>query len=396
MSNVKSLSKSRWKGALLATVAASVFAPLAANAQTAPSMTLSLSLSPLGDTNAYGGKGFVDDTVPGNVGGYAQGPSTTEYIPPDQSTPIYVYATVTGSSAVSASYIDGLQYVYFNVLESSNVNVAEGTITKAVPNAALGFAFAANGSQNGSTGYTSGNLAVGSTSVLTSVAKPRSVRPVWSSSVAGTGDGSNVIIQGNSVSFLVETLYYTPSTHTYVNGSQTSGDSSYTANGGVTNSFTLAPESSLSSLLTTGGYAATNYFVGETAGTPGFNTGAGASYTYTNYNVSSSGVNLIDAEAGDINLDGKVDANDFGLFGPNYGTVTSGWTNGDFNGDGKVDANDFGLLGPNYGIGLSGPNPSGGISGLIGGGSPVPEPTSLGFLAVSGVAFIARRRRAVR
>jgi hypothetical protein len=359
--------------------------PLSANAQ---SLTLSLSLSPLGDTTAYGGSGFTGAS-PGALGGYAQGPSTTEVIPPDQSTPIYVYATVTGTSPVSPSYVDGLQYVYFNILQNGGgVNTSEGTITSAIPNATLGFN--GNGSQNGSTGYTSGSLAIGSTSLLTGVVKPRATRGIYSTNTSGgqlTSDGSNVIVSGNSISFLVETLEYTPA--------KTS--SSYTANGGVTNSFSIAPESSLTSLLNASGgeYAGANYMVGLPSN-PGFNTGAGASYTLTSYNVSSSSVSLIDAEPGDATLGGTVDSTDFVVELSNFEKGITGWTNGDFDGQSSVDSTDLVDTLSNFEKPYA--VPSGVIAGptaLIS-GSPVPEPTSLGLISLAGAATLVRRRRVVK
>jgi hypothetical protein len=364
-----SISKSRWKGALLATVAASAFAPVVSRAQ---SLSLSLSLSPLGLTSAYGGPGAAGAPA----GTFGQGPSTTEVIPPDQTIPIYVYATITGASAPSSNYIDGLNYVYFNVNETSGVNRSEGSIVAATPNAALGFT--ANGSQNGSIGATTGNLAVGSNSLLTGIAKPRSGRMVYSGSVSP--DGTNVIVSGNTISFLVETLSYQPAVT----------DSSYTSGGGVVNSFAIAPESSISPLLGSN-YPAANYAVGESS-QPGYNTGAGAAYTFTNYNVSTGGVNLVDAVPGDAALTGSPQGSDFTTVVSNFTNNSPGWVNGEFfpNESGESGSDFTTVVGFFQDSGYAVPTAA--IGGGTG-GSSVPEPTSMGALAVGGLALVRRRNR---
>ncbi len=81
---------------------------------------------------------------------------------------------------------------------------------------------------------------------------------------------------------------------------------------------------------------------------------------------------------GDFNLDGAVDAGDLALLGANFGVAGSfGWADGDANGDGAVDAGDLALLGGNFGTVVH----------------PVPEPMTLGLLAVGGAAILKRRRK---
>ncbi len=107
--------------------------------------------------------------------------------------------------------------------------------------------------------------------------------------------------------------------------------------------------------------------------------------------------------AGDANLDGKVDSADFGILADNYGASGAVWDAGDFNYDGKVDSADFGILAVNYGQ-SAGSNADvvtaadwsaldafAAANGMT--LSQVPEPASLGILAVSGVAILGRRRR---
>jgi len=106
------------------------------------------------------------------------------------------------------------------------------------------------------------------------------------------------------------------------------------------------------------------------------------------------------------NLDGKVDATDFGIFAPNFGlSTTLGWEAGDFNYDGKVDATDFGLFAPNFGLSDSGVDLSlpaadyaaldafAAANGLSFTPVSVPEPASAGLLLAAGVGMLARRRR---
>jgi len=82
------------------------------------------------------------------------------------------------------------------------------------------------------------------------------------------------------------------------------------------------------------------YGVGYVDGADGI---AGAS-------ITSGEIEIAYALNGDVNLDGKVDATDFGIYSANFGlTVTGGWEDGDFNDDGNVDATDFALFSPNFG-----------------------------------------------
>ena len=86
--------------------------------------------------------------------------------------------------------------------------------------------------------------------------------------------------------------------------------------------------------------------------------------------------------AGDADGDGDVDAADYIALKTNMGQPTGATTaDGDFDGDGDVDWDDLQILQDNYGKTIPG------ASGTI------PEPATLGLLAIGAMAVIRRRRR---
>jgi hypothetical protein len=108
---------------------------------------------------------------------------------------------------------------------------------------------------------------------------------------------------------------------------------------------------------------------------------------------------------GDVNLDGVVNGTDFGILAANFGTQVSAWDQGDFNYDGVVNGSDFGALAGNFGQEASGAAivlPSSdwqaldafaAANGLL---ADVPEPASIGIIALAGIAALARSRRTAR
>ena len=96
---------------------------------------------------------------------------------------------------------------------------------------------------------------------------------------------------------------------------------------------------------------------------------------------------MLATEYGDANLDGKVDLNDLSILA---GSWDSGgvWANGDFNGDGVVDLNDLSILAGGWGFGTAGVMAWDDALAATG----VPEPATLGLLAVGAAALIRRRR----
>ncbi len=82
------------------------------------------------------------------------------------------------------------------------------------------------------------------------------------------------------------------------------------------------------------------------------------------------------AVPGDADGDGDVDAFDLGIWQTQFGSSGDG-LDADFDGDGDVDAFDLGLWQTNFGSGLS---------------AAVPEPTTLGLVAIGVLATLRRRR----
>ena len=95
--------------------------------------------------------------------------------------------------------------------------------------------------------------------------------------------------------------------------------------------------------------------------------------------------------SGDANLDGSVNALDFNALATNFGQNSGSnvWTSGDFTYDGVVDTSDFMELADDFSAAL--PASASVPAPVL--GSVVPEPASLGLLAIAATGLIARRRR---
>ena len=94
--------------------------------------------------------------------------------------------------------------------------------------------------------------------------------------------------------------------------------------------------------------------------------------------------------AGDSNLDGVVDTSDFMALAQNFGKHGSSttWMTGDFNYDSVVNALDFNLVASNFGAPAAFTASAPPVLGSV-----VPEPATLGLLAVIAPLAIRRRRR---
>jgi hypothetical protein len=335
-----------------------------------------------GLAGAGGGTLFVAPTFAGDPAG-APAPTT-----------VYVYATVTGTGSTSASDFNGLQYLYYNVNGTGSSTAPSslgGTVTGAALNtnfnggASIGDPGSGYGDQAGTTtGATAPGLVLGSATALTSMAKPRAGSPVWANAAGLSANPSSIYTNGTSTSFLVETLSY--------------------QGGGAASTATSVLQSNLAaSVPSLGAYVGANWFQdASTTTTPS------AAIQNGSYGAGSN-VTLTTALGGDANLDGNVNISDFNILAHNFAQPgTFSWAQGDFNGDGSVNISDFNILAHNFTLSLgTGPlaiadaeplisfaevhNDVAGFEAAT--GIEVPEPTSLGLLAVGGLALLGRRKR---
>jgi autotransporter-associated beta strand protein len=110
--------------------------------------------------------------------------------------------------------------------------------------------------------------------------------------------------------------------------------------------------------------------------------------------VTGSDTLVMYTYGGDANLDGKINVDDYGRIDSNIGLGTAGWYNGDFNYDGKVNVDDYGVIDSNIGIqGVPFATAGGAGAAAALGVSAVPEPASIGLVALGGLALLQRRRR---
>jgi hypothetical protein len=84
----------------------------------------------------------------------------------------------------------------------------------------------------------------------------------------------------------------------------------------------------------------------------------------------------------DANGDEVVDAADYIILKQNFGMPGAVWADGDFDMSGTVDWDDLQILMAEFG------------TRSVGGAPAVPEPATLGLLAIGALAVLRRRRRA--
>ncbi len=93
---------------------------------------------------------------------------------------------------------------------------------------------------------------------------------------------------------------------------------------------------------------------------------------------------------GDCNLDGRVDGGDLAIMATHWNDTGADWIFGDFTGEGAVDDADLALMASNWGYGpIDGELMSFEDAAAAYG---VPEPATLGVLAVGATALLRRKR----
>jgi autotransporter-associated beta strand protein len=168
------------------------------------------------------------------------------------------------------------------------------------------------------------------------------------------------------------------------------------------------PIASIAALLATG-YAggAWNGAGGITSSAVATNPGYGVGYADAAdagnpAGLASGTIEVKFTLLGDADLNGVVNGIDFGILAANFNKGVTGWDKGDFDYNNVVNGIDFGALAANFNKGAAGA--SGGASagdwaaleqfaaanGLL---ADVPEPATLGLLAVAAVSTLSRRRR---
>jgi hypothetical protein len=355
------------------------------------------------------------------------GGETTELIGGDQtntSVPIQVWATVTGTNSVTPTPVagstatapvttggdfDGLQYLYYNVLNSNSTTTEiNGSVGSVVLNSTLGFN--ANGSQVGVLANVANGISVGSNTSIGSIAKPRSSKAVFDNfatynQTSGTyqeygNDGVNIKVSGNSVSFLVETVNYVPSAYTQL----------------TKTTFSVSIPSA-AFVAANSVYEQANWFEDTTnqanASSQGQPTPVSGNKDGTP--VAGTSVVIEDTLAGDTNLDGTVNFTDLTTVLQHFNTATSGFANGDFNNDGEVNFTDLTALLQNFNVSILPVTPSIVQANAAVLADPqavallesynlypelstssVPEPACAGCVVWAGAALLGRWRRRAR
>jgi hypothetical protein len=107
--------------------------------------------------------------------------------------------------------------------------------------------------------------------------------------------------------------------------------------------------------------------------------------------TAGSDTKVVYTYVGDANADGVINGDDYASIDAGFSANLKNYANGDFDYNGKINADDYFLIDRNY----SAQGAPFAPASLPGGVSAVPEPASLGIVAMSLGAMFARRRRRI-
>jgi hypothetical protein len=106
--------------------------------------------------------------------------------------------------------------------------------------------------------------------------------------------------------------------------------------------------------------------------------------------VASSDVLVLYTYAGDADLNGKINGDDYFRIDSHVGQAGGGWSHGDFDYNGKINGDDYFIIDSN--IAAQGP-PIVALSSAADGLTAVPEPSAAALLLATPLALVPRRRR---
>jgi hypothetical protein len=178
----------------------------------------------------------------------------------------------------------------------------------------------------------------------------------------------------------------------------------------ISNNHFILTYSSSDPLSTIAGYIKSGYNNGGWNGLGIISSSAAANHAYgvgfadgkdgVVAGLSSGQIEVKYTLLGDANLDGTVNGSDFSILAANFGKGVTNWDQGNFLFGSAVNGADFSALASNFGKGDNGADASitpadiaaldafAAANGLL---ADVPEPASIGLVALGAIGFLARR-----